>query len=93
MGREQLEIKYLKRLLGGYHKVKKQKQKPPLRITGVCKFLESSMNFILCELYIGQKLTQACAFHILILGGIGPTSYMFYISKFHTKYFLLLYYF
>ena len=56
----------------------------------MCKVLESSMNFILYELYIDHKLTQACAFHVLILGGIGPIANMFYISKFHTKYFFVI---
>ena len=46
-------------------------------MNAICKFLKSGMNFILCELYINQKLTWAREFQILILCGRSPISNIF----------------
>ena len=46
-------------------------------MNAICKFLNSGMNFILCELYINQKLTWAHEFQILILCGRSQISNSF----------------
>ena len=80
MGRAQLEIKYLKRLLWGHHNFFFffKKTTPP-RITGVCKFLESSMNFIVYELYIDRKLSM-CVSYFDFGWGWPYTKYLLYLQ-------------
>lgn len=59
-------------------------------MNAVCKFLKSGLNFILYELYINQKLTQACEFHILILYGRSPISNIFILLNLMLNYCIVL---